>query len=139
MAFARAFVYGLFGSIAVNLLLLFLFGAIVLDPEISLHALSVPPITIFTVLGVIGATAVYALMRKLLPDPDRPFMIVAAAVLVLSFIPDVLIVGQKSVGGNLGSAGLLMVMHVATCVVITWALTRLWGSASRITRAQGDA
>ena len=130
MALVKALSLALFGSTLANLLMLILFGPMVIDQSNPLHALTVAPIAIFTVIGVLGAVIVYAAMRVFLRNPNRSFLIVAGIVLVLSFIPDLLIVGQTSGpfgGGNIGSAALLMTMHVATGAIVTWALIRLWG------------
>jgi hypothetical protein len=58
------------------------------------------------------------------------FFITAVIVLVLSFIPDLLIIGQTTgpfAGGTLPAALVLMCMHVAAAVITVWSLTRLWG------------
>jgi hypothetical protein len=48
------------------------------------------PVTIFTLIGVAGATIFYAVLRRFAADPGRVFTIVASVLLVLSFIPNIL-------------------------------------------------
>jgi Family of unknown function (DUF6069)/Porin subfamily len=101
-----------------------------IDPTMPLDTLSVGPISVFTIGGVIGATVVYALMRRLLNSPDFSFVVIAIVVLVLSFIPDYLIIGQTTgrfAGANWGSALVLMLMHLVEAFIVVWALIKLWG------------
>ena len=130
MGFLKGFLIALVGSVAVNLVLLLVARPLVIDPAMPLNALSIGPVLSFTIAGVIGATAVYAIMRATMRDPDRVFLWTASVVLLLSFIPDILIIGQTTgmfAGGNLPSAILLMSMHVATAGTVVLCLTRLWG------------
>ena len=53
----------------------------------NLDPLSYGPVLRFTTLGVVGATLVYGLLDRLAANPDRTFTVVAAVVLVLSWIP----------------------------------------------------
>ncbi|WP_394349021.1 DUF6069 family protein [Natrialba swarupiae] len=46
------------------------------------------PIALWTTLGVVGATAVYYFLTKRSDTPNRSFTLIAVAVLVLSFLPD---------------------------------------------------
>ena len=119
------------GSIAFNLLLLVAFRPLVINPAMPLQALSVGPVVTLTLMGVIGATAVYWLLRLTLRSPVKPFAWVSLAVLLLSFIPDYEIIGVTSgrfAGGNAGSALVLMAMHVAAALVIVPSLTLIWGA-----------
>lgn len=50
--------------------------------------LEYPPVVLFTTLGVIGATLVYAILDRRVDAPDATFVRVAIAVLVFSWIPD---------------------------------------------------
>lgn len=130
LPFIRSLLSALVGSLAANLLVLFVFRPLVIDPAMPLNALSVVPVTAFTVVGVTGATIVYAVMRSLLAQPDPAFVGVAIAVLLVSFLPDYMIIGQTTgmfAGGNVGSALVLMLMHVVTAILAVWSLVRLWG------------
>lgn len=135
MRFLKAFGAALAGSVVINLILVNLLRSQVIDPNRPLEILANSPITIFTIGGVVGATIVYATMRRLMVKPDRAYTIVAAVVLVLSFIPDAMIVGETSgtfSGATWPSAFLLMFLHVTTAVMSVWALTKLWGSRPEI-------
>ena len=93
----------------------------------GLSALTALPIAQWTVLGTVGAAVVYALIRRYAARPVRTFLIVSAAVLILSFIPDVLIVGQTDglfAGATWGAAALLASMHVVVAVLVVVALLR---------------
>ena len=78
-----------------------------------------PPI-IDTFLGCVGAILVFAAMVDS-PDSVRRYRRVAAGVLVLSFIPDVLLASSQDMGGGWPEAFFLMIMHVvvwAICVTL---------------------
>jgi hypothetical protein len=130
MHFLKGFSTALIGAVAVNLIILFLFRPFVTNSAMPLHALSVGPVTMLTVLGVIAATIVYALMRLLLANPNVPFVWLSGIVLLISFIPDYQIIGQTTgmfAGGTISSALTLMLMHLAAAVIIVWSLVKLWG------------
>src|SRR5665213_1891504 len=133
MAFARAFLTALIGSLAANLVLMFLLRAVVINPAMPLNALSVVPITTFTIMGVVGGIIVYGLLPRFLANPNRAFICVAIVVLIASFIPDYLIIGQTTgpfAGGSVGTALLLMLMHVVTAMIVVGSMIRLWGKRS---------
>ena len=78
-----------------------------------------PPI-IDTFLGCVGAILVFAMMVDS-PDSVGRYRRVAAGVLVLSFIPDVLLATSHEMGGGWPEALFLMIMHVvvwAICVTL---------------------
>ena len=98
----------------------------VVPPAIGHHPfppLSLPPVLLFTVLGVVGATVVYAVLQRLTARPDRTFAIVAAVVLLISFVPD-LTFARTLPGATTTGIVLLMVMHVVAAVVSVAILTR---------------
>lgn len=74
--------------------------------------------------AVIGATVVYTWLAARLPDPRPRFYTIAAAILILSFIPLLLvaIAGEDRVDGFSWTAiGLLALMHIAvafSCVTL---------------------
>ena len=74
-----------------------------------------PPI-LDTFLGCVGAILVFAMMVDS-PGSVRRYRRVAAAVLVLSFIPDVLLATSHGMGGGWLEALFLMIMHV-----VVWAI-----------------
>ena len=84
--------------------------------------LQMPPIIIaFTIFGTIGATIVFALINRFARNPIRLFRIVALVVLVLTLIPDLLLLSSPT--ANLVSVATLMVMHVVTCLICIGAFT----------------
>jgi hypothetical protein len=125
MRLTSAFLLAGVGSLATNLMLLFLLRPLVNNPALPLEALGVVPVATFTVAGVVGATIVYALMRWWLVAPNKAVVALSIVVLLLSFIPDYLIIGQTTgrfAGGNVGSAFVLMLMHVVTATIVVWVL-----------------
>jgi len=68
------------------------FVAITAGVAPNLDPLSYGPVLLFTTLGVAGATVVYALLDRFVANADRTFTLLAAGVLVLSWIPDALFV-----------------------------------------------
>ena len=84
--------------------------------------LSLPPVLLFSVLGVAGATAVCWLLRRRGSNPDRTFRRVAAVVLLLSFLPDL---GLLSVdpAATVPGVVVLMAMHVVVAAVSVAVLT----------------
>jgi hypothetical protein len=130
MKLIKSFLAAFIGSVVANLIILYAIGMHVIDPAMPLHALSVGPITILTLFGTIGATIVYAVMRASMKTPNRAFIGVSVIVLVLSFIPDYLVIGVTSgpfAGGTLGAALTLALMHVISAIIIVLSLTKLWG------------
>lgn len=74
-------------SALVNLVLYFAFRAdfdtVRVGPQQM--AFSAPPVVLFSLVGAIGAGAVYALVARFARNPNRVFSIVAFVVLLLSF------------------------------------------------------
>lgn len=116
----RSGVVALALSLVVNWALAF--AAISAGVAPALTALNYGPVTFLTTLGVVGATAVYAVLTRVATDPDRAFVAVAAAVLVVSVIPDFTFIPNQP-GGSLLAGGVLAVLHVATAVICVVALT----------------
>jgi len=88
------------------------------SPE--LMQLTPGPVAFWTVLGVVGATLVYAFMRRKQADLGRRFVRVATIVLLLSFIPDVLIYFVEIpgfTGGTIAGVIALMLLHVTTAAI----------------------
>jgi hypothetical protein len=84
--------------------------------------LELPPILLLTVLGVIGATAVYWMLLRRASNPDRTFVRVAAVVLVVSFVPDLGLLSADPAATVLGVL-VLMAMHVVAAAVSVAVLT----------------
>jgi hypothetical protein len=79
----------------------------------------------FTVVGVAGATAVYAIVLRFSPSPIRLFSWIAGVALVLSLIPDVSLLAFPVAGTTPLSVGVLMLMHASAFLVSFGMLTRL--------------
>jgi hypothetical protein len=91
--------------------------------------LGVGPTVVFTVAGMVGAGVVFGLiMRFVKRRPVRLFRRVALVVLLVSLVPDVLMLFSGSMpGATVASVGTLMVEHVASWAVAVGVLTTLAG------------
>ena len=119
----RAGLYAGVGALVANFIVLYFTRPLAPD----FVALSPIPVIIWTVLGTIGATLVYALVRRLSRTPERTFLIVAIVVLLISFIPDWWVWNTKPPTFKvvtLGGIYALMAMHVVAAVIITGVLLR---------------
>ena len=107
-------------SIVANLILL----QLVLVPELvqQFEPLNIAPVALFSGLGAVGATIAYAVVDRLSESPDRTFTRVAAVVLLLSFVPDVLLL-QADPAATAPAVVVLMVMHVVVAVASVASLT----------------
>lgn len=107
-------------ALSVNLALGWLFLSA--DVPGSTEFFQYGPIALWTTLGVLGATAVYYLLTKRSDTPNRSFTLIAVAVLVLSFLPDVglaLFVDEVTTS----EAVSLMVLHVPPAFISVAVLT----------------
>ena len=83
-----------------------------------------------TVVGVIAAAIVYALMRIWIADTTRAnsaYLLLSLVVLVGSFYPDVMLPyspDPDQVGWTYGIMANLMLMHVVPAVLVMWAFTK---------------
>lgn len=85
------------------------------------------PVVNTTVVAVVGATVVYGLLTYVSTTPIRTFRIIAAVVLVVSFVP--LLVPPPFLAGAPWSVLVtLAAMHVTTAVVVIGILPRATGS-----------
>jgi len=85
---------------------------------------AVVPVALFTAAGVVGATVVYAAISRLTADYDWTFTVVAGVALLLSFVPDVLIL-RSDPEATLPAVLVLAVLHVTTAVISVAVLTDL--------------
>jgi hypothetical protein len=118
--FARRGAVALGVSVVVNLIVVYLAAMAGIAP--SLEPLSYGPVMVFTTLGVVGATVVYALLHRFVADPDRVFVGVAALVLLLSWLPNVTYAPGLP-GATTGGLLVLAVMHLTAAVVSVVVLT----------------
>lgn len=86
--------------------------------------LGVGPTVFFTVVGVTGAVVVFGLMLRFVRRPVRLFRRVALAVLLVSLVPDLLLLVTNSIPGTtVAGVGTLMLEHIATWAVAVGMLT----------------
>lgn len=99
-----------------------------LRPDPAFMPLNLMPPIIFTVVGVLGAVLVYALVGRFARNPVVLFRRIALVTLVVSFIPDILmLVTGFNPGTTLANVVVLMVMHVVAWAIAVGMLTRLAG------------
>jgi ABC-type anion transport system duplicated permease subunit len=117
--------------------LLTLLAAVIVNALIALVARALFPVAptfiplqlgsviVFTVIGVVGAIIVFALLMRWTKHPVRLFQRIALVVLLASLIPDLLLpfVGLFS-GTTLPGVGALLLMHVATGLICLGILPR---------------
>ena len=123
MAWGRLWLMGLLAIVVsevVNVLIVTIALAF-LPPEAHTMQLQMPNYSFLTVVGALGALLVCALINKLSRQPIRLFRIIATIVLVISFIPDFLLL-QSS---NALAVMVLMVMHIATYLVTVGMMTTM--------------
>lgn len=85
-------------------------------------ALRYPPVVFLTVLGVLGAAAVYSRFDRIVEDRDRAFRRIAIVVLVISFVPDVALLAVDP-AATVAGVVVLMAMHVVVAGVAVGVLT----------------
>lgn len=111
------------GALAIALVVNLALGWVALSQDLveSTEFFQYPAIVVWTLLGMGGATIVYGVLTRRFTRPDQTFLRVAAAVLVLSFVPDIgLALTAESV--TTSEALGLMVLHVPPAIVAVLAL-----------------
>ena len=96
----------------------------VLDIPADFEQLQTPAFIPLTIIGLLGAILTFALIGRLSRRPVRVFQIVAAVVLVLSFLPDIGLLATGAPGATLPAILVLMLMHVVAAVIAVLMLTR---------------
>ena len=82
-----------------------------------------PPI-VFTIIGVLGAIIVFAILARFSKRPIQLFRIIGIVALVLSLLPDIgLLTSNSMPGTTLAAVITLMLMHVAAGAITIWLLT----------------
>ena len=90
--------------------------------------LGVGPTVLFTVWGMLGAVVAFGLILSFARRPVRLFRRVALVVLLISLVPDVLMLFSGSMpGATVAGVVTLMVEHVASWAVVVGVLTTLVG------------
>jgi hypothetical protein len=92
-----------------------------IDPAfVELQAQSV---TFVTSVLCAAAVAVFSLVTRLSRHPLQAFRVVALVALVLSWVPDLLILSEP--GATVGGVIALVLLHVVACVAVVWTLETL--------------
>jgi hypothetical protein len=116
-------------SVVVNLLLrsivLALFSTLIMTSD---H------IILLTVIGVIGAILVFAMVARFAAHPITLYRRIAGVALLLSFIPDFLLL---TVGFSVIVVGAYILMHIATAAICVIGLTR-WPMGVLLTKKEGE-
>ncbi len=90
--------------------------------------LGVGPTVLFTAVGMVGAVVVFGLISRFARRPVRLFRRVAVVVLLISLVPNVLMLFSGSMPGTtVAGVGTLMVEHVASWAIAVGVLTTLAG------------
>jgi hypothetical protein len=119
-------------AVAANIIAYFLLSAI-FSVTPGFLPWDIPPIAIFTTLGMIGAVIAFALVVRWSKQPSRTYTWVALVALVLSIIPNILFAIDPS-GGPTNPAApvlgatldwmLLIVLHIIPAAIAIWMLPR---------------
>jgi hypothetical protein len=111
-------------SVALNALLVVAANAVDLAP--GFESLVLMNVAGLSAIGAIGATVVYALLGRYVADPDGTFLRVSAAVLLLSFLPNVGVLAEveplADPNATTPAVVLLMFMHVVVAAACVWSL-----------------
>ena len=93
------------------------------DPRFMPLSLVMP--IVFTTIGVLGATIVYAVVGRFSRRPVTLFRRIALVTLVVSLIPDFLLLGGGMPGASIATVAPLIVMHVVAWAIAVRLLTTL--------------
>lgn len=111
-------------SAVVNVLIYLIGGALGAFPgDVFIQpgqTLTIVPVIISSIIGAIGGTAVFAALARFTRRPITLFRIIAAVMLVLSFVTPFSISGAP-----VAMIIALELMHIATAAIVVWALTTL--------------
>ncbi len=98
----------------------------VLQPDPRFMPLSQAAPIVFTLFGVLGAVIVFALVGRFSRRPLRLFRRIALVTLVVTFVPDILmLVTGFNPGTTLANVIVLMLMHVVAWAISVYMLTTL--------------
>jgi len=96
--------------------------AFAVSPEFEPFQGTVAP---YTAGGIGLAAVVFAAMRRFVRDADRVYVRIAAAALLLSWIPDVGLLVINDPGATVPAVASLMVMHALAAGIAVTALLRV--------------
>ncbi len=98
----------------------------VLNPDPAFIPLTFAAPIVFTVVGVLGAVIVYAIIGRFSRQPIPLFGRVALVALVVSFIPDILmLITGFNPGTTAANVAVLALMHVVAWAIAVGMLTQL--------------
>jgi hypothetical protein len=109
----------------------------VVHPSPRFLPLTPVPTVLDTILGCVGAVLVFVIV-VFYPESARTYRRVAAGVLFLSFIPDLLLATSHDMGGGWPEASFLMIMHVAVWAICVTLLPGLSMTSHSETAAKPD-
>ena len=109
----------------------------VVHPSPRFLPLTPVPTVLDTILGCVGAIVVFA-MIVFYPESVRTYRRVAAGVLFLSFIPDLVLATSHDMGGGWPEASFLMTMDVAVWAICVTILPGLSMTSHSETTAKRD-
>jgi hypothetical protein len=100
-------------------------AAAALQPDPGFGPLTPMPPILFSVIGVLGAVIVYALIGRFSRRPIALFRRVALIVLIVSIIPDLLLFAFPSMPGTtIATIAVLILMHIVAWAIAVGLLTR---------------
>lgn len=116
------------GSVIANVIVYYL-GVMLTQPPADFLPLDSPMRTvIFTVLNLVVATIVFAVINAFSKSPIRLFTIVAVVALLLGLIPDIMLLVNPAAMAmgtpTFGAVLVLIVMHFVGFAITIWAFTR---------------
>jgi len=111
-------------AVALSLFLNYLLLTIILQLELvaTYDHLAYPPVTLWTTIGVVGATVAYGVVTRRSNKPERTFVRLVVVVLLLSFIPDVALLVFDD-DATVGAVTALAILHIPPAVVCIGVLT----------------
>lgn len=95
-------------------------------------ALTVGPTIMFTVVGVLGAVVVFAIIARVATRPIRLFRRIAGITLLVSLLPDLaMLIAPAFPGTTPATVGVLMVEHIVAALISVGLLTTLTRQPAR--------
>jgi len=114
MRIASATVLATVAAVIANVLVRTLTVAAFDIPQPEFEPLNLRPVIVSTIFGVVAAGLVYALIVRFAREPERTFLIVAAAALLLSLIAPLTIDDPNA---DAEAVGTLIAMHVVAAAI----------------------
>ena len=115
-------------SVAANLIARQLLSLVIEFPA-GFLPLTPGAIAVFTLIGTALGGVVFWLMARALPNPLRPFQLIAWAALALSVIPNLGLMANPQMapmpGGTPQAFGVLIVFHLIAGVITIFVLSRM--------------